>query len=587
MAHKTNRKKVLLALPAIVVLLVMEGCREGAWEEHCGADDAPNATLLETLGNDGRFSRFAHLLHQFGCDSLLLGSQTFTIFAPTDDAIDEMVIDSDLSTRFFKNHIARFVWGWQDLADTSYVRVKMLSGKYQELTRDADGIHWAGIALDGQPIACSDGVIWPMGRKAEYYDNLWELLEHGVGTYDSLFHYIQSFDEISTLKSAIEMGENAKGQKLYYHNEWMKRYGSINLEDSLYTAILPTNVGWTAAINEIAPYFRTYGSLIQDKSVATNIIVKRTYEEDTPLADSLQAAHTREALTRNLLFHRKVDFANLPGDSISSTAGRVFHSPSYLIDGMKEQRVSNGICYPTDCMKHKPEESFLETICVEAEQSSGRAMNFATVTTRSAAESNLRDVVSGMSYLEVINTSTSNLMQPQVQFDIPDVLAAPYDIYAVFVPALAFDTCAVGYRAPDTLLIQRDTLIAGTRYEAGDEAIIRFPYYDADSTKVCFYINYVHEGTDAAGLNMYEDKKIEADPLTGEPFVTKGYEVTKFLVAKSFCFPYANFSSSAFAKKSVQPVTTKIRVATNLTTNDKKTLGYTMRLDCLMLVPAN
>ena len=213
-------------------------------------------------------------------------------------------------------------------------------------------------------------------------------------------------------------------------------------------------------------------------------------------------------------------------------------------------------------------------------------MNFATITTRSAAESDLRDKVSDMSYLEVINTSTSNLMQPQVQFDIPDVLSAPYDIYAVFVPALAFDSCAVGYKAPDTILVQRDTLIAGTRYEKGDEAIIRYPYYDADSTKVCFFINYVHEGTDATGLNMYEDKKIEADPLTGEAFITKGYEMTTFLVAKGFRFPYANFASSAFAQKNVQPVTTKIRVSTNLSTNDKKTLGYTMRLDCLMLVPA-
>ena len=226
-----------------------------------------------------------------------------------------------------------------------------------------------------------------------------------------------------------------------------------------------------------------------------------------------------------------------------------------------------------------------EEIKIEAEKSAGREFLYSTLTNRSAAEGNMKDTVSNMHFLEIVNTSTNNLTPPQVVFNLPDVLAAKYNIYAVFVPAQAFDTLAIGYHHPDTIVCQRDTVINRIQYQAVDEAIIQYPYYDADSTKVCFYLSYVHETPNSSGYNMYRDTKIERDPDTGEYFITKGYEVTKFLVARNFQFPFANYSGSAFADKGAQAVSAKLCVATNLTTADKRTMGYTMRLDYLILEP--
>ena len=569
-----------------LLLLSAASCQDAAWDDHYGADDSTaTASLMEELSSRSEFSDFAALLRQTGGDSILGYNQTFTVFAPTNEALAGIAASGNPLTEVVKNHVARYLYGPSQLVDTAYLRIKMLNGKYQELTRSGQRMSFAGIEVPDEPLLATNGIIYPLSTRAGYYDNLWELLVHGAGRYDSLYNYITQFNDTTTSTSLIEVGENSRGQKLYFHNSWMKKYGSIHLEDSLYTAFLPTDMGWKTAYNSIRPYFRTFGSLVEDKTPQSSFNYRRSYETGTAVSDSLQNSHTRETIARDLLFRRRPDFLAPLGDTLMTTSGDTYHHPAYLVEGLTPQTASNGHYYAVDQLPHKPADLFLKEIKVEAEKAAGREFLYSTLTNRSAAEGNLRDEVSNMNFLEVVNTSTNNLTPPQVVFNLPNVLAAKYNIYAVFVPAQAFDTLAVGYRQPETIICQRDTVINRIQYHAGDEAVIQYPYYDADSTKVCFYLSYVHEEPNASGYNMYRDNKIEKDPDTGEYFITKGYEVTKFLVARNFQFPYANYTGSAFSDKDAQTVTTKLCVATNLTNADKQRMGYIMRIDYLILEP--
>lgn len=581
-----NKMKTLYTGLCSLVMLAFASCQDAAWDDHYNVSGSDaTRSLLQELQNRSEFSDFVTLLKQTGGDSILAYDQTFTVFAPTNEALAGMKANGSMLTEVVKNHVARYLYGPSDLVDTTYMRIKMLNGKYQELTLDAGKMLFAGIEVDRNPLLATNGIIYPLTTRAAYYDNLWELISNNVGLYDSLYSYIAQFNDTTTAKSLIEVGENSRGQKLYYHNRWMKKYGSIHLEDSLYTAFLPTNAGWAKAYGEISPYFRTFGSMVEDKTPTSSFNYRRSYETDTPLSDSLQAAHTRETIARDLLFRRRPDFIAPAGDTLTTTAGDTYHHPAYLIEGLDPRTASNGRYYSVDKLPHHPSELFLKEIKVEAEKSTGREFLYSTLTNRSAAEGNLRDSVSNMNFLEVVNTSTNNLTPPQVVFNIPNVLAAKYNIYAVFVPAQAFDTLAVGYQQPDTIICRRDTVINRIHYQAGDQAVIQHPYYDADSTKVCFYLSYVHEQPNANGYNMYRDNKIEKDPDTGEFFITKGYEPTKFLVARNFQFPYANYTGSAFSDKDAQTINTKICVSTNLTNADKQTMGYVMRIDYLLLEP--
>lgn len=587
----SHMKTIYKQLPRFLFIAAVAGltchaCQDAEWDDHYSASGSTaTASLIELLRSHSEFSNFMTLLEQTGGDSILAYDQTFTVFAPTNDALAEFGATEGAMTEVVKNHVARYLYGSSNLVDTTYLRVKMLNGKYQELTREGSEICFAGIPLPSNPLIATNGIIYALNKKAQYYGNLWEILANGTGRYDSLYHYIAAFNDTTTTKSAVEVGENNRGQKLYFHNQWMKKYGAINLEDSLYTAFLPTNEGWNVAYAAISPYFRTFGSLIEDRTPTSSFNYRRSYETDTPVSDSLQDIHTRETIARDILFRRRPDFMTPAGDTLMTTSGDTYHHPAYLVEGLTPQTASNGQYYSVDRLPHHADDLFLKTIKIEAEKSAGREFLYATLTNRSAAEGNLRDSVSNMQFLEVVNTSTNNLTPPQVVFNVPNVLAAKYNIYAVFVPAQAFDTLAVGYRQPDTIVCRRDTVINRIQYHAGDEAVIKYPYYDADSTKVCFYLSYVHEQPNSSGYNMYRDDKIESDPDTGEYFITKGYETTTFLVARNFQFPFANYSGSAFAEKDVQAVNTKICVATNLTNADKRTMGYNMRIDYLILEP--
>ena len=146
-------------------------------------------------------------------------------------------------------------------------------------------------------------------------------------------------------------------------------------------------------------------------------------------------------------------------------------------------------------MKHEPEESWLKTIVVEAENTAGRESNYAVISSRSASSTSFRDSVSEGRFIEVAATSENPRQQPVVQFTVPNTLAAKYNVYCVFAPAGAY--------------------MEGVA---------------ADSTKVNFYLNYVHE-----------DGRMCEDAVIAGPMPTHGETMTKMFVTQ-IELPYANYS---------------------------------------------
>ncbi len=545
-------KNRTILLPLAAVFLSLSGCQDSEWDDHYDASStAAGSNLLEVLRSQSEFTSFVSAVEQLGLDTLLSLDQTFTVFAPTNTAMAQYDATSDDTTRLVENTMARYIYGPSDLVDTASIRICMLNGKYNYYSREDGTYTIGGVALDGSVLAASNGVIYPIDSPIPFYYNLWESLEYGEQT-DSIYNYIASFDlnELDTSASTA-IGQNENGQTVYdsvfvYSNDWMEAYGFLYLEDSVYTAIVPTNEAWRTAYETIAPHFKTFGSLISDNSSSSSIIVSRTYDvSGVSGEDSLQNAHTCQAIVQDLVFRGRIDDPSAcDGDSLTSTAGNVFHSPASLFEGATQTEASNGLYYLTDRLNYNPEDSWMPRIDVEAEDASGRTYNYATLTRRNITETAFADSVSEMYYLEVNPTSTNSLFQPQVSFDIPNVLAGKYDIYADFAPACAFDSLAT-----------------------------------ADSTKVRFYVNYVHEdGT------MKEDTQITTDP-DGEPFITHGTTMTRFCVAKAFEFPYANYTDSPFAESREQTTNVKVRVVTNVTNTETAVMTRIMRIDRLIFVP--
>lgn len=520
------------------------GCQDREWDDHYGmGENISSQNVMEILESHPQYSQFCQVLKENHLDTLLSADQTFTIWAPTNDAMISCQQEGNAIDQFLKNHICRYVYNGADLTDTTLVRVKMLNGKFQNYERTANGYTFADIPVASNEMAASNGLVHELQAVAPFYQNLYEYIQKDGNETDSLATYLKSFDTYEFDKvNSTSIGKNQLGQLVYdsvftYSSKWMKRYGDLYLEDSLYTMQVPTNSGWKKGLAKTSSYFRTFGNLVTSSVNAINVPT-RTYELAGFLADSLSLAYTKENMAANLVFSGLVNPNNAPGDSLVATSGVSFHHPANLFAGAVKETMSNGELWRTDEWNYQPSDCFFKKIEVEAENAVNRYNAYSTVLSRSSASTIYRDSVSEQKYIEVTPTTTNARTQPTVQFTIPNVLAATYDIYCVFVPAEAYS----------------------------DDI-------DADSTKVRFFLNYVHEdGT------MKEDAAIVGG-TTHEKAMTKMYVGRK-------TFPFANFSKSVFFGKEKQDADcVRLRVQANVSAKETVNFSRTMRIDKIIFEP--
>ena len=535
----------------ITCATITTACQQSEWDDHYAPQTEASGTLLDVMTADGRFSRFLESADQAGQTALLTGTQTYTVWAPTDDVLQAAATSSALNVA---NHISRFIYGIEDLVDTTTLRIKMLSGKYVDFTHDARSSSSYSIGdalLKESSLLASNGVVHSIGDIIPLRQNLYEKIQDDP-RFSQLAAYLTAFDEREFDGSkSISIGQNDYGQTVYdsvfnYSNYWMKHHGSIYDEDSTYTMLLPTNQAWTEGEGLVKPCFRTFGKMLTDDSNSgRSLIATRTYALDTDEADSLQRVHTQQAMAGSLVFRRVVN--PVENDSLITTTGQVIHTPQSMFDNASPEPTSNGLAMVTDSWTVPATDTWNRTLRIEAETAVHKQLYTTTPTTRDATTEGFVGVVSGNAWLEVENASTSARMQPQILFDLPGTLATTYNIYVVMAPGLAHDATHQG-----------------------------------DSTRVRFYLNYVHEdGT------MHEDDVIEADPLTGMPFVTNGRAMTRFLIAHHFRFPYANVNMSEDEElpTTSQEPAVKLRMQTNVAASETTLMNKVMRIDCFILEP--
>jgi hypothetical protein len=120
-----------MALMMILILAVFTSCKD-KWEEHNALKQSVLAESLDHLiAGNSALSVFAGYLKQTGYDKVLESSKTFTVWAPDNDALNNLdpgiVNDIDKLTQFVKNHISYQEYP-TNLGGIS-VKIKMLSGK--------------------------------------------------------------------------------------------------------------------------------------------------------------------------------------------------------------------------------------------------------------------------------------------------------------------------------------------------------------------------------------------------------------------------------------------------------------------------
>ena len=406
--------KLFLPILVLISVLLLSACTK-KWDEHYNVEsfNLPDKTLREVIREYPDLSIFSGMISIAGYNSILDASQTYTVWAPVNDALGEIdTNDVELVREIIENHIAR---GRFTTSDVQKKSVCMLNGKFISFTRETSGFSFGDNMIIDPNRPAINGLVHTIDGYVPYVNNLWEYIGRTEGL-DSLKSYLYGQSKnIFDPENSIEIGVDSTGAPIYdsvfvFSNVVLKKIGAIDTEDSIYTAILPDNTAWNEAYGRVESFFH--------------------FPENTGSVQR-QRDLSRYTIVRDMLFHGQI---KQPGilDSLVSTTGNVFYNPGSLFN-TQPVTLSNGLAYITSQMPYADTISWFKEIRVEAEDAEGRDFSSSSIFLRTSYGSGLD--VSENKYILVDPTS----VEPSVEFSIPNTLSAKYNIYCVFVPASIVD----------------------------------------------------------------------------------------------------------------------------------------------------
>ena len=485
--------KLLKLTTVVVAVLMVYSCKDDFYQHYNRSGALSDKTLNQLIQENAHLSKFAQLVKVAGYDSLLTSTQTYTVWAPVDDAfaqVDPATITKTMAKQMVSNHIARFN---NPTSMSPEQQIRMNSYKLYAYTQD--GAEFGGSELISKDAMAKNGILHTIKTQIPYRNNVYESITSATSA-GQLAAFIKKFDEIrfdETLSIPIDIDENGRtvydSVKTSYNRLFDGNLGSINNEDSTYTMIIPSDNAWNTAYARYAPYFKTYSDVASK-------------------ADSIQNTQTSLAIVNDLIYRGVVNDSNLP-DSITSTSGSVIHDPASLLSGTSKQEASNGWVYFTDQLKYNDNETWNKNIEVECEDPEGRVASPNTGINTRAINAGSEITASGSRYIEVVPSTTS--AQPGVTFEIPNVLSGKYDVYVEFIPGsidgtptdstrLLFDLTYLTATGKTTnITVKQNSFVTSGTNKTRIKAFSSFEFPVANYYDRLWWINY------KAGLYNYSD----------------------------------------------------------------------------------
>jgi hypothetical protein len=509
------------------VLLLFPACNDSFDDHYPEPGDSEQdklPSLWELIKENKDLSIFAGMLEQTGYDRYLASDQTYTVFAPVNDAlalIDPAPADTNFIPNMLKTHIARFSWPAPSTASSA--NVVMINGKIVPLVATDSKVTVGSREILQKNRRAKNGIIHTVNATVPFQKNVWEMMMNEE--MDSIRNFFYKFNYKYFNRNSSTIVDYQDGFAVYdsiffESNRLFSEIGYLNDEDSTYTMILPTNKAWREAYEERKEYF--------------------VFEDD-----SVQHINTQLAIVQDLVFRGRFQRGNfIPGDTLFSTVCTPFRDPESLFEGSTQSVASNGLVYQTDQLHYNPWDSWQPEIVAEAEQRWSDVKNVVGPFVRKSDDT----LVSKNRYLAVIPQSATQ--GPVVNIYLPFPRSARYNIYAVFVPEY--------YEYP------ADTL---------GQARINFQVQQADISTLGKPIDQqVWKHIKSEGVDGGNAWITPPDPLTS----TK--EVKKMLLVENFKFPRAGLDNIYI---STRLAITNVR----LRSDSPKYFQYRMFIDRIILEP--
>lgn len=291
---RLKHRNLILAILIIATAATFTACKK----PHTEVDAAFSQTLQDALSADPSLSTFAGLVKKAGVDVQLQSSKNFTVWAPTNDALQSLdpSIASDTAKlrMFILNHISGSAFFTRDVQTS--VRVPMLSGKYNNFF--GNKIEDANVTMADKFL--SNGVLHIIDKPLLVLPNVWDFITGTTATYtQNAFIAGLNFLSFNPALATIDSIGATTGLPVYHpgtgfttKNNFTERVFDVRREDKQYTYFVIVNAGFTLKADSLKPYYKAATPAITDSLDKWNIVKDLVVDTLYPNAAALPASIT-------------------------------------------------------------------------------------------------------------------------------------------------------------------------------------------------------------------------------------------------------------------------------------------------------
>lgn len=345
-------RKKSLVVAVLFAAVAITGCNK--WKDHTAVTQQDlTQNLLQAVSSNPQLSKFREYVSKAGLDSVLQASKTFTVWAPTNTAIqalDPAVVNDPVKLKaFILNHIANQLYFTRDV--TAPQRIAMLGGKYNNFST----IKFEEASLASTDRYVSNGVLHTINGIVNPLQNIWEFInatktQYAQNAYVVALNY-QGFDPATAIIDSISVLTGLPvyrpGTGIVQRNYFNDKVYDLKREDKQYTYFVMQDANFVVEADSLKNYFVTGVTTTTDSLTRWNVVKDLAFE--TPYENILA----------------------LPQPLVSKSGVSVPVSAAFLVEA---KRFSNGYVYVLSRLDVPTANKFLP-IVIQGESPTGFTNN--------------------------------------------------------------------------------------------------------------------------------------------------------------------------------------------------------------------
>lgn len=255
----------------IVVLflgLVFSGCKND-WDEHYDTyPETVDQNVWDAMQNNEEISQFVQILAENQLDTLFRTDKAYSIFAPSNSAMQAFLNSNEVDTTLLKYHISRFFIQLKNISGKR--KIQTYSEKFALLERNGNEATLDGIKINFESLLYENGKYFIIEQVAPPRPNLYEFFSKNN---EVLKRYIDSQDSIILdPEKSIPIGFDDDGNTIYdsvkiVYNKFEAEFFAVSEEfrNRTATIVFPLKEDYDNALTVMAQYIG--GSFIDYRDI--------------------------------------------------------------------------------------------------------------------------------------------------------------------------------------------------------------------------------------------------------------------------------------------------------------------------------